>query len=316
MSIALLRSRDSDRSSLMDPSPTIAYTPDLHLSLALEPAASNDELFSFRPQKENEPDKRYRPSEQQLIQEGRLGDSELSARIKTALFGTFAGKPACLIHFQVDFCPKGGGRGWFRFRSATIEADFSDIAPGDGQEASDDDSDDDDGGTSSRPLVLRIHPDLIRGHIQTAAQKHGIKGIVQPAAAGVGFEVGVEKTFVREGLHLVHGRLVGDQTGAKWSMAENGVTSSGIYEQPAFVVVVRYEPDKGFAMRLKVEASTYGGLAVRGKRRPRVTFKRGKLPDSGELDGIDLEEMTGMRAKLLAREGPGGGKDAMGMETT
>ncbi len=41
---------------------TVAYEPDLELSLALEPAASNDELFSFR-HKENEPDKKYRPSE-------------------------------------------------------------------------------------------------------------------------------------------------------------------------------------------------------------------------------------------------------------
>jgi len=131
---------------------------------------------------------------------------------------------------------------------------------------------------------------------------------------GVGVEVGVEKTFVREGLHLVHGRMVGDQTGAKWSMAENEVTSSGIYEQPAFAVVVRYKPEKGFAMRLKVEASTYGGLAVRGKRRPRIIFRRGKLTDSGVLDGVDLEEMTGMRSKLLGKEGPGGG--TAGIETS
>lgn len=303
-----MRPRGPNQAPLMDPSGTIAYEPDLEVSLALEPAASNDELFSFR-HKENEPDKKYRPSEQQLIQEGRLGDSELSARIKNALFGIFNGKPACLIHIQVDFCPKGGGRGWFRFRSATIEAVFSDIAQVD--ETSDGDSDDSDGGGISRPLVQRIHPELIRGHIQTAAQKHGIKGYVEPATAGVGMEVGVEKTFVREGLHLVHGRMVGDQTGAKWSMAENEVTSSGIYEQPAFAVVVRYDPEKGFAMRLKVEASTYGGLAVRGKRRPRIIFRRGKLPDSGVLDGVDLEEMTGMRSKLLGKEGPGGGKSAM-----
>ena len=154
-------------------------------------------------------------------------------------------------------------------------------------------------------------PSSSGGHIQTAAQKHGIKGYVDPAAVGVGVEVGVEKTFVREGLH---GRMVGDQTGAKWSMAENEVTSSGIYEQPAFVVVVRYEPEKGFAMRLKVEASTYGGLAVRGKRRPRIIFRRGKLPDRGVLDGVDLEEMTGMRSKLLGKEGPGGG--TAGIETS
>ncbi len=60
-----------------------------------------------------------------------------------------------------------------------------------------------------------------------------------------------------------------------------------------FAVIVRYDPEKGFAMKLEVEAATYGGLAVRGKKRPRITFRKEKLPDSGILDGIDLEEMTG-----------------------
>jgi len=63
--------------------------------------------------------------------------------------------------------PQRRGRGWFHFRSATIEADFSDIDQVDEQETSDDDSgdDDDDEEGASRPLVLRIHPELNRGHI-------------------------------------------------------------------------------------------------------------------------------------------------------
>lgn len=61
---------------------------------------------------------------------------------------------------------------------------------------------------------------------------------------------------------------------------------------------MRYDPEKGFAMKLTVEATTYGGLAVRGKKRPRITFRKRKLPDSGILDGIDLAEMTGMRSTI------------------
>jgi len=77
----------------MERSDTIAYEPDIEIDLALELTVENDELSSFR-HKENEPDKKYRSSEQKLIQEGQFGDSELSARIKKAIFGNFNGKPA------------------------------------------------------------------------------------------------------------------------------------------------------------------------------------------------------------------------------
>ena len=288
----------------------LAYEPDLEigLGLAVDPAES-DELFSFHSKDVAEPDKNYRPSEQQLIQEGRLGGSELSARIKKAIFGTFNGTPACLILICVNLCPKGGGRGWFRFRSAIIQADFSEIGTTDDQASS---SDSDEEEEASGPLVLQLYPELIRGHVQATAHKYNIKGYVEPAAVGAGVEIGAEKTFLSEGLHLVHGRLVGDpETGAKWSMTENEVSHSGLYEQPTFAVIVRHDPERGFAMSLSMKATTYGGLAVKGQKKPRITFMRGKLPDDNILEGIDLEEMTEMRAKLLGKEGPGGGMPAI-----
>ncbi|KAL8811825.1 MAG: hypothetical protein Q9223_003298 [Gallowayella weberi] len=107
---------------------SVAYEPDLDISLPLEEDPTVEgELFSFRRKENEEPDKKYRPSEQQLLQEGKLGGSELIARIKKATSGMFNGQPACLVLIRVDLCPKRGGRGWFRFRNATIEIDFSDI---------------------------------------------------------------------------------------------------------------------------------------------------------------------------------------------
>ena len=290
----------------MERSSNLAYEPDLDIDLGLEiDPDESDELFSFHSKSEVEPDKKYRPSEQQLIQEGKWGGSELSARIKKAIFGTFNGETACLILIRVDFCPKGSARSWLRFRSATIEAEFSDIDGGD-------DSDEEDEG--SGPLVLELYPEHIRGHVQTAAHKYNIKGYIEPAGMGAGAEIGAEKTFLSEGLHLVHGRRMGDpETGAKWSMTENEVSRSGIYEQPTFAVIVRYDPEKGFAMRLRITAITYGGLPVKGQKRPRITFTRGSLSDAAILDTMDLEEMTEMRAKLLGKEGPGAGGPARDM---
>ena len=288
----------------MERSVNLTYEPGLEIDLGLEiDDSENDELFSFHSKNVVEPDQEYRPSEQQLIQDGKWGGSELSARIKDAVFGTFMGEAACLILIRVDFCPKGGPRSWLRFRAADIEADFSDI-----------DVDSDEVKKGSRILVRKVYPDHIRGHVQTAAHKYGIKGYIEPAGMGVGAELGAEKTFLSEGLHLVHGRLMGNPaTGAKWSMTENEVSKSGIYEQPTFAVIVRYDREKGFAMWLKITATTYRGLEVKGQKRPRISFAKGSLADNEVLDSMDLEEMTEMRAKLLGREGPGAGGQAGNM---
>ena len=293
----------------MERSKILTYEPDLEIDLGLETDSSeSDELFSFPTKDAVEPDRKYRPAEQQLIQEGKLGDSGFSARIKKAVFGTFNGQAACLILIRVNFRPKGGGRGWFRFRRATIEADFSDVDGLDDEGSSENSGDEEE---YSGPIVLNLYPELIRGHIQTAAEKFGIKGYVEPAGVGVGAEIGAERTFLSEGLHLVQGDLMGDpETGAKWTMTENEVSRSGIYEQPTFAVVVRHDPEKGFAMRLTVKATTYGTLPVKGQKKPRIIFTRGKLPHDNVLEAIDLEEQTQMRANLLGKEGPGGGRPA------
>ena len=71
-------------------------------------------------------DEQYRVAEQQLLQEGKLGDSEISACIKKATFGVFNERPACLIHMGLEFCPKNG-KSFFRFRDATITVEFEDV---------------------------------------------------------------------------------------------------------------------------------------------------------------------------------------------
>ena len=157
--------------------------------------------------------------------------------------------------------------------------------------------------------MLQYYPDLIRGHIKHSADTYKIKLYAEPAAAGVGTSIGGSRTLLNEGLHLIHGRLVGDpQTRVKWTINENEVTRSGIYEKPSFAVIVRYEVGRGFAMKLSMKATTFGGLAVRGKKGSRIIFKHGQGQTSIDLEQIDLEEMTNMKAALLGREGPGAGE--------
>lgn len=101
---------------------------ELDISFDLEEdAVRNDELSSSGPHGRSTIDEKYRVAEQQLLQEGRLGNTEISARIKKATFGVFDKHPACLIHVGLDFCPKNG-KSFFRFRSAIITVEFEEVA--------------------------------------------------------------------------------------------------------------------------------------------------------------------------------------------
>ena len=133
-------------------------------------------------------------------------------------------------------------------------------------------------------------------------------------------------TSPRQGAHLIQGRILGLQTRIKWDMNENEITKSGLYEQPTFAFVVTYKENVGFAMGLSMKATTYGGLAVVGKKGGRIQFIRSKdqagsiaigtqtwTPgkpkgeEDDDLEKIDLEELTQMNAALLGKQGPGGG---------
>ena len=156
--------------------------------------------------------------------------------------------------------------------------------------------------------MLRFYPALIRGHIQHSVHTRGGKLYAEPASIGVGLESGGSKTFRREGKHIIHGRLVKAQRVVKWNINENEATKSGIYEQPSFAVIVRYGVERGFAMKLSMKATTFGTLAVKGKKASRIIFKKPDKHKDNDLERVDLEELTMMRAELLTKEGPGGGE--------
>ncbi|KAF7507525.1 hypothetical protein GJ744_010316 [Endocarpon pusillum] len=314
--------------------------PTLTLPLAQD-VLRKDHLSVFRSKTpEPVPTKTYRPSEQQLLQEGKLGDSHFSARLKKVKFGRYTTEtgervPACLILVRVDFIPKN--RGWFRFRDANVEVAFTDGsgAVSNRISANDDDVDDDDETVYTGPLVLKFYPDLIRGHTQSVSEQFNLLLNVPLAPLPAGGTM----IKAKEGLHLVHGRLMGEpETRVKWKMHENEVVKGGVYEQPTLAVLVRYREGEPFTMALNIKATTYGGLAVTGKRGASITFKPGKHgarkeepsmvgltggsvqmggqtwgvkkgastePSDEDLEALDLEALTGMRAALLGAQGPG-----------
>ena len=301
----------------------------------------NSQLSGFNREKPTAKDVKYRSSEQQLLSEGKLGSSEIAARLQKAVFGICNDEPACLVIIKVDLASKS--KGFFRFRRATLEIEVEEPPTGPNGEEFDDDDDDDDNTDAEYvgPLIHRFYPDLIRGHIQTAAEMYKISfemPIPSPVPIG-GASAGWSINSPREGQHLIQGFLVGNPaTRVKWNMNENEVSKSGLFEQPTFAVVVRYREERGFTLGLRLRATTYGGLAVVGKGVSRIKFFKtnvggkdenrarrlnglsgGSVAVSGKtwggdavsqsgpanLQEVDLEYLTQMRATLLGGQGPG-----------
>lgn len=156
--------------------------------------------------------------------------------------------------------------------------------------------------------MLGFYPTIIQGHIQYSVHTLGAKLYAEPAGIGLGAEISGSKTFLKEGKHLIHGRIKNRQRVVKWNISKNEATKSGIYEQPSLAVIVKYSVGRGFVMKLVMTATTYGVLSVKGKKGPRIIFKTPDKQMDTDLGKRDLEELTKMRAALLVKEGPGGGE--------
>ncbi|KAI4099307.1 MAG: hypothetical protein L6R37_006019 [Teloschistes peruensis] len=280
---------------VQEPDEEKGETPDILFDVE-EDLNRKDQLFSFR-KEQSIPTKDYRAKEQQLLQEGKMGNSEFSARLRKVSFGVLDGQSACLIVFRVDFATVK--KGWFRFRNATIEAEFEESSNNELDQTDHNDEDEDEEEYNG-PMVRKFYPDLIRGHIASAAQTYGL-GFEIPLSpvGGAAISAKYDITAPREGLHLIQGRLMGSpETRIKWIMNENEANKGGIYEQPTFAVIVGHAHDQPFTMSLKIKATTYGmvaskqfallrnsnsnketstgGLPVTGKGGSRILFKPSK----------------------------------------
>lgn len=255
----------------------------------------------------------HRENEQQLLKEGKLGRSEFSARLQKVKFGIFEGQPACLIVFLVDFCP--GSQTWFRFRTATVEAEFQEEHPA--IDTLVDDERDYDG-----PLVRKFYPELIRGHVRSIAETYNFTvsaGLPAPFSK-TNLSAAWSSTQPKESAHLFRGRLMGDPaTRVSWVINENKITKSGIYEQPKFATIVRHQDQTRFSMTLRITATTLAGFPVIGKGGSRIIFtpkqrhqadesNQPNLHDESPLQDLaeeNLEDLTRMEAILLGGKGPG-----------
>jgi len=306
--------------------PTLVYTLE-------EDANRKEQLAGFR---DENPDARrkttlHRENEQQLLEEGKLAQSEFSARLQRVTFGSFQGQPACCILFLVDFCPRN--RSWFRFRKATVEVEFQ-------EEPSTIHTSVDGERAYAGPLICKFYPELIHGHVRSIAETYNfsVSGSLAPInATNISAAWSLNKP--KESAHLIHGRMIGDPAiRVRWNVNENEANNSGIYEQLKFAIIVRHADQTRFSMALRIRATTLAGLHIVGNGGSRIIFTPNQRHDVensqqmslGGLDGgsvstcgqtwvpaiqnasgqkdlaeENLEDLTRMESILLGRNGPG-----------
>jgi hypothetical protein len=307
--------------------PTLVYTLE-------EDVNRKEQLASFRDESSEARRKTalHRQNEQQLLEEGKLAQSEFSARLQRVTFGSFQGQPACRILFLVDFCPRN--RSWFRFRKATVEVEFQ-------EEPSTIHTSVDDERPYAGPLVCKFYPELIRGHVRSIAETYNFSVSASvPLISSPNISAGWSMNKPKESAHLIHGRLDGDPAvRVRWNVNENEANKSGIYEQLKFAIIVRHADQTRFSMALRIRATTLAGLHIVGNGGSRIIFTPNQRYDAEEdnqqtgLGGLDggsistcgqtwipnvqsvsgqkdlaeenLEDLTGMEAILLGRGGPG-----------
>jgi hypothetical protein len=307
--------------------PTLVYTLE-------EDANRKEQLASFRDENSDARRKTalHRHNEQQLLEEGKLAQSEFSARLQRVTFGSFQGQPACLILFLVDFCPRN--RSWFRFRKATVEVEFQ-------EEPSTIHTSVDDERAYTGPLICKFYPELIRGHVRSIAETYNFSlSVGAPLISTPNISAGWSMSKPKESTHLIHGRLDGNpETRVRWTVNENEANKSGIYEQLKFAIIVRHADQTQFSMALRIRVTTLAGFHIVGNGGSRIIFTPTQRHDAegnnqqmgmGGLDGgsistlgqtwvpatqsaagqkdlaeENLEDLTRMEAILLGRNGPG-----------
>ena len=294
---------------------------DLALDIDLD---RNEQLTAWRGEKDDLQESEYRASEQQLLREGKLGDSRWDVRLSNVEFGSYDGGSACVVVLNISFNAKS--QRWFRFRNARIEVEFGSVAEGDKTKEQ----------SASSLLIRKWYPDLIRGHVQNVAQKYGFSisiPIPVPGAAGQ-TSANWNLTDPKEGVHLIHGSLIGNsQRVLRWQIQENPVTRGGIYEEPRLAIVISNTANLPFNITVFARATTFGGLPVRSKGGSRISISPPNKEHPGivsqpasqnitnsndepslaseqisavkDLRNLDLEQLTGMRAALLGQQAPG-----------
>jgi len=191
-----------------------------------------------------------------LATQEHIGRTSYSAYVQHVQYGTYQGKPACLlaIDFSFRFPPKASSR----FTYAEVEVTFEKALDMKNPLLRSTDA-------SLDPIVVNFAPKEILGVVKDRENKKSF-GIEVPivfqvpfGSAGLSAKWSHETTLTEEGRFELHGDLAQDDEhddGANsvvWDLTENKISKDGILRSFRGVVLLFHRPREAFWMHVSVK---------------------------------------------------------------
>ncbi|MCJ1224378.1 hypothetical protein MMC12_001023 [Toensbergia leucococca] len=257
---------------------------DLHLN-----SPRLDELGVFD-RKKPLPSEQFDHERGQLLTDGYSLGSKLQSRLKLVQFGRHTGGNGCLVLVSIDFTPKSSS-GVLRFREATVKIE---VGRGKGEEPQD--SKKKVPFDKREPRIVAWEPHYAEGPAKTTLQKFNIaiEGDAIPIGpVSLGPNLGYSMSRERVKKRTIHGTLEGclDRI-LEWKLEENNSAGDGIPPLCNFAIVVRWEDDASFYLRMNMRAVTVGGIPVIGRNTGAVYFTPDSCINSTIMDPVTAKALT------------------------
>ena len=239
----------------------------------------------------------------------------IACRKQKLRFGTFEGKPACLIVFDVVFTTSLTRS---VYKSAMIQIALDDCERAILIRKGVEEDDLPDQINTARPRVLRFQPSMFVGDRDRRENpghfsgKIGAEGVGGFASAGLAVQKDVVHKSIKEGSDKIAGILKVKDSMLQLSISDNRLVDRGMIENFSIPIIVAYNPFRTFQARIRVEADLewHAWLKpVLGRKDDPVLFHPQKLRDEKIKGGasVDADLDTTVDLEYLTRLGQYGG---------
>lgn len=268
----------------------------IEIPLEVNTSRANDLGLFDRKASEPIPSKPFQHDASQLLTQGASLGLKLQSRMKLVRFGGHTGSAACLLLLSIDFKPKSY-TGVLRFRDAVVEVQ---VQPGKGDDGLENTSttnaQGDDG--KDEPKIVAWYPGYLEGPAKSTLESFNISidtSTIPPAfgAPAIGPDFGYSMSRERVKRRIIHGTIEDEkQRVLEWKLEENKTAGDGITPACRFAIVIKFNKEEGFHVKLGIRAVTVAAIPVIGKNTGAIYFAPGKFTNSLAADVDTLNAWT------------------------
>ena len=235
----------------------------------------------------------------------------IACRKQKLRFGTFEGKPACLIVFDMVFTTSLTRS---VYKSAMVQIALDDCERANLMLKGVEEDDLLDEVNNARPRILRFQPSMFVGDRDRRENpghfsgKIGAEGLGGFASVGVAAQKDIVHKSIKEGSDKIAGVLKIKDSLLQISINDNKLVDRGMIENFSVPIIVAYNPCRSFQARIRVEADLEWHAWVKpilGRKDDPVLFHPQKLQnekikagESVDVDmntEVDLEHLTRLK---------------------